>query len=207
MWFGDLVTMSWFDDVWTKEVFANFMAAKFVNPSFPDLDHDLRFLMAHYPGADGVDRTEGANPIRQELDNLQMAGTLYGAIIYQKAPIVMPRSPKPSAASSPRPRTSPRACEARCYNRRMGCSGRRDEVPRAWSDSLMYPLPLSREQARESYDRVAGGPPALAETRGRALWIAEVGRRGQGRCAAGHITVLRPKTAGSPMTQKPHRNR
>lgn len=89
MWFGDLVTMNWFDDVWTKEVFANFMAAKIVNPSFPDVNHDLRFLLAHYPAAYDVDRTEGANPIRQDLDNLEMAGTLYGAIIYQKAPVVM----------------------------------------------------------------------------------------------------------------------
>ena len=89
MWFGDLVTMNWFDDVWTKEVFANFMAAKIVNPSFPEVNHDLRFLLAHYPSAYGIDRTEGANPIRQDLENLQMAGTLYGAIIYQKAPIVM----------------------------------------------------------------------------------------------------------------------
>lgn len=89
MWFGDLVTMRWFDDVWMKEVFANFMAAKIVNPSFPELDHDLRFLLAHYPGAYAVDRTAGANPIRQPLDNLAEAGSLYGAIIYQKAPIVM----------------------------------------------------------------------------------------------------------------------
>ena len=35
MWFGDLVTMRWFNDVWMKEVFANFMAAKIVNPSLP----------------------------------------------------------------------------------------------------------------------------------------------------------------------------
>ncbi len=89
MWFGDLVTMNWFDDVWTKEVFANFMAAKIVNPSFPEVNHDLRFLLAHYPAAYAVDRTAGANPIRQPLENLQQAGTLYGAIIYQKAPIVM----------------------------------------------------------------------------------------------------------------------
>ncbi|MBL4582340.1 MAG: peptidase M1, partial [Gammaproteobacteria bacterium] len=89
MWFGDLVTMNWFDDVWTKEVFANFMAAKIVNPSFPEVDHDLRFLTAHHPTAYSVDRTMGANPIRQPLENLRFAGTLYGAIIYQKAPIVM----------------------------------------------------------------------------------------------------------------------
>ena len=50
MWFGDLVTMRWFNDVWMKEVFANFMAAKIVNPSFPEINHDLRFLYAYYPG-------------------------------------------------------------------------------------------------------------------------------------------------------------
>ena len=89
MWFGDLVTMDWFDDVWMKEVFANFMAAKIVHPSFPNIDHDLRFLLAHQPAAYRIDRTSGANPIRQSLENLQEAGTLYGPIIYQKAPVVM----------------------------------------------------------------------------------------------------------------------
>jgi aminopeptidase N len=89
MWFGDLVTMRWFDDVWMKEVFANFMAAKIVNPSFPQINHELRFLYAHYPSAYDVDRTRGTNAIRQPLENLNEAGSLYGAIIYQKAPIVM----------------------------------------------------------------------------------------------------------------------
>jgi aminopeptidase N len=89
MWFGDLVTMRWFDDVWLKEVFANFMAAKIVNPSFPELNHELRFLLAHHPGAYSVDRTAGTNPIRQPLANLDDAGQMYGPIIYQKAPVVM----------------------------------------------------------------------------------------------------------------------
>jgi aminopeptidase N len=89
MWFGDLVTMQWFTDVWMKEVFASFLAAKIVNPSFPSINHELRFLLAHYPSAYDVDRTAGTNEIRQPLTNLDEAGTLYGAIIYQKAPIVM----------------------------------------------------------------------------------------------------------------------
>lgn len=89
MWFGDLVTMRWFNDVWMKEVFANFMAAKIVNPSFPEVNHALRFLYSHYPAAYEVDRTPGSNPIRQPLQDLREAGSLYGAIIYQKAPIVM----------------------------------------------------------------------------------------------------------------------
>jgi aminopeptidase N len=52
------------------------MAAKIVNPSFPELNHDLRFLLTQYPAAYGVDRTEGANPIRQPLANLNEAGQL-----------------------------------------------------------------------------------------------------------------------------------
>jgi aminopeptidase N len=89
MWFGDLVTMEWFNDVWMKEVFANFMAAKIVNPQFPGINHDLNFLVRHYPSAYSVDRTTGANAIRQELPNLNEAGQMYGAIIYNKAPIMM----------------------------------------------------------------------------------------------------------------------
>ena len=89
MWFGDLVTMRWFNDVWMKEVFANFIAAKIVNPSFPQVNHELRFLLSNYPDAYSVDRTAGANPIRQPLSNLNDAGQLYGPIIYEKAPIVM----------------------------------------------------------------------------------------------------------------------
>lgn len=49
----------------------------------------MKFLVDHFPAAYGVDRTTGSNPIRQELDNLKDAGTLYGNIIYHKAPIMM----------------------------------------------------------------------------------------------------------------------
>ena len=89
MWFGDLVTMRWFNDVWMKEVFANFMADKIVNPVFPAINHKLSFMMSHYPSAYSEDRTKGTNAIRQYLGNLKNAGSLYGRIIYNKAPIMM----------------------------------------------------------------------------------------------------------------------
>jgi aminopeptidase N len=89
MWFGDLVTMTWFNDVWMKEVFANFMADKISIITLPDGKYDLKFLTDHFPAAYSIDRTAGAHPIRQQLDNLQDAGSLYGNIIYHKAPIVM----------------------------------------------------------------------------------------------------------------------
>jgi aminopeptidase N len=89
MWFGNLVTMRWFDDVWTKEVFANFIADKVMEPLFPHVRHDLQFFLAHYWSAYAVDRTAGANPIRQPLANLAEAGNLYGPIIYEKSPVVI----------------------------------------------------------------------------------------------------------------------
>ncbi|GAB4022275.1 M1 family aminopeptidase [Spirosoma migulaei] len=89
MWFGDLVTMRWFNDVWLKEVFANFMADKITEVSSADANYDLQFVVDHFPAAYAVDRTEGANPIGQPLANLQEAGSMYGGIIYHKAPIMM----------------------------------------------------------------------------------------------------------------------
>jgi aminopeptidase N len=89
MWFGDMVTMEWFNDVWMKEVFANFMADKVTEKMMGSETFNLKFLQDHYPAAYGVDRTRGANPIRQQLSNLQDAGSLYGNIIYHKAPIMM----------------------------------------------------------------------------------------------------------------------
>jgi aminopeptidase N len=89
MWFGDMVTMKWFNDVWMKEVFANFMADKVAEKLQGSEAFNQKFLQDHYPAAYSVDRTLGANPIRQQLDNLQDAGSLYGNIIYHKAPIMM----------------------------------------------------------------------------------------------------------------------
>lgn len=88
-WFGNLVTMRWFNDVWLKEVFAGYMADLIVNPQYSNINHGLSFLLSHFPSAYSVDRTAGANPIVQDLENMLNAGSLYGDIIYHKAPIMM----------------------------------------------------------------------------------------------------------------------
>ena len=89
MWFGDYVTMAWFDDVWTKEVFANYFAARMTEPLFPDINHMLNRMKVHTSAAMSEDRTEGSTSIRQPLDNLANAGLIYGQTIYNKAPVVM----------------------------------------------------------------------------------------------------------------------
>ena len=89
MWFGDYVTMKWFDDVWTKEVFANYFASLITEPRYPEVNHPLNFILDYIPGAYNEDRTLGSNPIKQNLDNLERAGLVYGNIIYNKSPWVM----------------------------------------------------------------------------------------------------------------------
>lgn len=89
MWFGDYVTMKWFNDVWTKEVFANWFASKMIRPQFPEVNHSLSDLRTLYAPAYDEDRTEGRCAIQRPLDNLQNAGLIYCNTIYDKAPIVM----------------------------------------------------------------------------------------------------------------------
>jgi aminopeptidase N len=89
MWFGDLVTMRWFDDLWLKEGFATYMAAK----ALADLDSTSgawkTFYLANKPAAYAVDQTDGTTPLWQALDNLDQAKSNYGAIVYNKAPGVL----------------------------------------------------------------------------------------------------------------------
>jgi len=45
MWFGDLVTMEWWDDLWLNESFASWMGNKITNQVYPELDipvHELQ---------------------------------------------------------------------------------------------------------------------------------------------------------------------
>ena len=89
MWFGDYVTMDWFNDVWTKEVFANYFAACITEPLFPSVNHSLNWIKTYTSASLAEDRTPGSNSIRQPLDNLRNAGLIYGNIIYNKAPVMM----------------------------------------------------------------------------------------------------------------------
>ena len=91
LWFGDLVTMRWFDDVWIKEVFANQMAAKMAQPMFPETDHELEWLKRYVSLAMDEDRTEGATAICQHLGNLADAGLIYNNTVYDKTPVMMRR--------------------------------------------------------------------------------------------------------------------
>jgi aminopeptidase N len=88
-WFGDLVTMRWFDDLWLKEGFAQFMAYRALSSLRPEDMVWKRFYQTIKPAAYDIDQTLGTTPIYQDIVNLNIAKSAYGAIVYSKAPGVL----------------------------------------------------------------------------------------------------------------------
>jgi aminopeptidase N len=89
MWFGDLVTMKWFDDLWLKEGYATFMSYKLLEALQPETLAWKRFSQNVEPRAYRVELTRGTTPVYQALENLAHAKSAYGAIVYNKAPAVL----------------------------------------------------------------------------------------------------------------------
>lgn len=88
-WFGDLVTMRWFDDLWLKEGFAQYMAYQALAALHPTDEIWERFYQSFKPPAYAIDSTQGTTPIHQDIANLKDAKSAYGAIVYSKTPGIL----------------------------------------------------------------------------------------------------------------------
>ena len=66
-WFGDLVTMEWWNDLWLNESFATFMSFKMVDELHPDWYMWANFFMTETAGALSGDSLKNSHPIEAEV--------------------------------------------------------------------------------------------------------------------------------------------
>jgi puromycin-sensitive aminopeptidase len=88
MWFGDLVTMRWWDDLWLNEAFAEWTANKVVNALSPDY-HVWDDFQSGKSAALSSDALESTHPIYCPVETPAEAAELFDVITYQKGCSVM----------------------------------------------------------------------------------------------------------------------
>ena len=84
MWFGDLVTMAWWNDLWLNESFASWMGDKATDNLFPDWEVWTQFVSGDTNRALSLDGLRNSHPIEQEVSNPAQIGELFDAISYSK---------------------------------------------------------------------------------------------------------------------------
>ncbi|HXI60302.1 MAG TPA: M1 family aminopeptidase, partial [Polyangia bacterium] len=87
-WFGNLVTMVWWDDLWLNEAFATWMAYKIVDQWRPEWRIWMDFEMGK-GSALLLDALRSAHPIRADIHNAEEAGESFDAITYEKGGAVL----------------------------------------------------------------------------------------------------------------------
>ena len=82
-WFGDLVTMAWWDDTWLNESFAEWMGVKIANQWDPSLHSDLS-LASGMQQAIGTDSLVNARQIHQPITSSDDIENAFDDATYQK---------------------------------------------------------------------------------------------------------------------------
>ena len=89
MWFGDLVTMAWWKELWLNESFASWVGDKAVDALFPEYEMWTEFVSGDTTRALSLDGLKNSHPIEQEVRDPAEIGQLFDAISYSKGGSVL----------------------------------------------------------------------------------------------------------------------
>ncbi|MFZ0268896.1 M1 family metallopeptidase [Caulobacter sp.] len=87
-WFGDLVTMSWWDDLWLNEGFASWMESRATEHFHPEWNTQLGAIN-NREYAMGLDSLATTHPVVQHVETVDQASQAFDAITYEKGEAVI----------------------------------------------------------------------------------------------------------------------
>jgi puromycin-sensitive aminopeptidase len=88
-WFGNLVTMRWWEGAWLNEAFASFMELKATDAKMPPWKRWLSFANLEIPWAMGTDQLHTTRPIEFEVNSPREVDEMFDAITYGKGSAVL----------------------------------------------------------------------------------------------------------------------
>lgn len=88
-WFGDLVTMKWWDDLWLNESFATFMSYKAIENMHPEWDHWNDFVLGETTPAFLMDSLSSTHPIHIDVKSEEDIEQIFDDISYGKGASVL----------------------------------------------------------------------------------------------------------------------
>lgn len=82
-WFGDYVTLDWWDDLWLNESFATWLSEKLVRSAHPEWNRDIE-VVRDAQTAMNKDAQASARPVRVPIDSMATIDDLFSLVSYEK---------------------------------------------------------------------------------------------------------------------------